>query len=57
MIPYNKPQFIDGVVVTKYRKDTTPGEIRRIRTQAKELARKHSSVWYWDWKTRKKIYI
>ena len=57
MTPYNTPQFIGGVVVTKYRQGTPPEEIKRIRAKAKQLAKDHSSVWYWDWKKRKKVYI
>jgi hypothetical protein len=57
VILYNRPTYVDGVVVTKYREGTPPQEMRRLRAVAKELARQHSDVWYWDWKNRKKIYL
>lgn len=34
MIQYNKPKFIGGIVVTKYREGTPPAEMRRIRAEA-----------------------
>lgn len=54
---YNFPQFIGGVVVTKYRQDTPPEEVKRIRAKAHQLAKDHSDVWYWDWKKRKKVKV
>lgn len=57
MIQYNKPKFIGGIVVTKYREGTPPAEMRRIRAEAHRLAMLHSDVWYWDWKKRKKVKV
>jgi len=55
--PYNTPTYIGGIVVTKYRQNPSPAEIKRIKAVAKQLARDHSDVWYWDWKTRRRVQV
>ncbi len=53
--PYNKPKVVDGIVCTKYREDTPPEEMKRIRAIAHRKAQAISYVWVW--RGRQKVQV